>query len=160
MSRNTFKVTLAGALVACGLGGFAAGLAWATPGRAITTTIISAGELDPVDVRSETDDWEVELKTRGTSDVYVVHNKVAPGGHTGWHTHPGPSVITVKAGTASVYHADDPDGPPEVYPTGASFVDYAGSVHLIANEGASDLELVAFQIVPKGAPRRIDVPQP
>jgi hypothetical protein len=32
--------------------------------------------------------------------------------------------------------------------------------HIIRNEGATDLVLLACQILPAGAPRRIDEPQP
>jgi hypothetical protein len=32
----------------------------------------------------------------------VVSNVFVPGGHRGWHTHPGPSVMTVKTGAITV----------------------------------------------------------
>ena len=35
-----------------------------------------------------------------------------------------------------------------------------GQVHLIRNDGDTDLELVAFQIIPFGATRRTDAPAP
>ena len=161
MSRKTFKLTLAGALVACGLGGFAAGLAWATPPRGFTSTnLVGPTVLGDIDTRAETDDWEIELRTRGQSDVFVTHIKVAPGGHGGWHSHPGPSIIAVKAGTATFY--DDCDGAetPHRYPAGTGFVEDAGCVHILVNEGDVDLEVIVMQIVPTGAPRRIDEADP
>jgi hypothetical protein len=33
-------------------------------------------------------------------------------------------------------------------------------VHIVGNQGDTDLELVVVQIVPVGAPRRIDEPDP
>jgi hypothetical protein len=39
-------------------------------------------------------------------------------------------------------------------------VEDAGCVHLLANEGDVDLEVIVVQIVPQGAPRRIDEPAP
>jgi hypothetical protein len=39
-------------------------------------------------------------------------------------------------------------------------VEAAGRVHLFANEGTTDLELIAFQLLPFGATRRIDEPAP
>jgi hypothetical protein len=39
-------------------------------------------------------------------------------------------------------------------------VEEAGRVHRFANEGTTDLELVAFQLIPFDAPRRIDQPAP
>jgi hypothetical protein len=58
------------------------------------------------------------MTTKGESDVHVVSNSVAPGGSSGWHTHPGPSLITVKQGTATFYDGDDPDCAPQVYTVG------------------------------------------
>jgi outer membrane biosynthesis protein TonB len=90
--------------------------------------------------------------------VYVVHNRIAPGGDTGWHSHAGPSIISVRAGRATEYHGDDPVG--TVHAAGTAFVDDGRHAHLIRNEGKDDLELVAFQILPRGAERRVDQPQP
>ncbi len=163
MNKKTLKVLVAGAFVACAFGGFALGLAWATPGQGITsTTIVGPVLLDEVDVHSHGGDWDhdVKIKTRGVTDLYVVHNRIVPGGHTGWHSHPGPSFVMVKSGQATVYCACDNPITRIVYPAGTGFVEDAGCVHIIRNEGTTDLELVAFQLIPFGAPRRIDEPAP
>jgi len=39
-------------------------------------------------------------------------------------------------------------------------VEEPGHVHLFVNEGDTDLELVAFQLLPFGAKRRVDEPAP
>ena len=160
MNRKSLKLMVAGALVAFAVGGFAAGFAWATPGQGITTTIISGPTLlGEVKVKSESDVNSVKIKTEGLSDAYVVQNTIVPGGHTGWHSHPGPSIISVVSGTATEYRSDDPIG--VVHPAGTAFVDEGGDhAHIIVNEGDTNLVLVAFQILPRGAPRRIDVPAP
>jgi quercetin dioxygenase-like cupin family protein len=160
MTNMKVKLTLAGVLAACALGIIALKVAWATPGQGIFITPLSGpAVLDEIDTRSETDDHEVEFKTRGLSDVYVAHIRVVPGGHGGWHYHPGPSIISVTSGTATFYQADDPETP-HVFPAGTGFVEDAGLVHLLANEGDTDVELIVLQIVPVGAPRRIDAPAP
>lgn len=106
-------------------------------------------------------DFRVKIKVRDPADVYVVRNKVPVGGHSGWHTHPGPSVVSIKAGVATVYSGDDPSCAGVVYPAGTGFIDEGGDhSHLVRNEGTLELETVAFQIVPKGAQRRIDLPDP
>jgi quercetin dioxygenase-like cupin family protein len=158
--RKRWTVLLAGVLAAGAVGGVALKVAWATPGKSITTTIISGPALmDEVHVVNESPDHGVKIKTRGMSDVYVVQNKILPGGHTGWHSHPGPSIVSVVSGEATEYRSDD-DGS-VVHPVGTAFVDEGGDhAHLIANEGTTDLVLVAFQILPEGAPRRIDEPAP
>jgi quercetin dioxygenase-like cupin family protein len=157
---KTFRRLLIPALVACAVGGLAAGLAWATPSQGITTTIISGPTLlEAIHVKSKSDVNEVDLKTKGLSDVYVVQNVIVPGGHTGWHSHPGPSIISVVSGHATEYRSDDPIG--TVYAAGDAFVDEGGDhAHIIVNEGETNLVLVAFQILPTGAPRRIDEPAP
>jgi len=153
--RSKTRWTLAGitALVVVGV-------AWATPGSGITTTILTGPvTLGDIDLKSNTDTHKVIIKTWGASDVYVVQNRVVPGGHTGWHSHPGISFVSVKSGTATEYHGDDP-GTAHTYPAGTGFVEEAGGVHIIRNEGTADLELVAFQLIPFGAVRRIDEPAP
>jgi quercetin dioxygenase-like cupin family protein len=104
---------------------------------------------------------KVKIFVRESSDVYVVNNTVAAGGNSGWHTHPGPSVVSVKTGTATVYMGDDPSCTPTNYPAGTGFIDAGrGHVHLVRNEGTLTLETVALQFVPAGAARRIDAPNP
>jgi len=154
------KMMLASAVVACTLGLLAIGITWATPGVGITTTIISGPTmLGEVHFNSDSDINDVKIKTKGVSDVYVAKNTITPGGHTGWHSHPGPSIISVVSGQATEYRSDSPDG--IVHAASTSFVDEGGDhAHIIVNEGTTDLVLVAFQVLPLGAPRRIDVPAP
>jgi len=160
MSR-TSKLMIAGSLVAFAFGGIAIGIAWATPGSGLTTTIIAGPtQLGEIHLSSESDVNDVKIKTKGVSDVWVVHNKLVPGGHTGWHSHPGPSIISVVSGTATEYHSDDPLTP-IVHAAGTAFMDEGGDhAHIVVNEGSVDLVLVAFQVLPSGATRRIDMPAP
>ena len=102
--------------------------------------------------------WNLKLKAKGDSDLYVTQHTFPVGAHTGWHTHPGPSLITVISGALTVYEASDPTCTPKIYTAGQSFTDIGcGDVHLVRNEGSVIAQDVAVQIVPKGAPRRIDV---
>ena len=156
MSKTNLKLMLASVLVAGAFGGIALGAALATASSGLTTTIIAGPTpLGEVDIKSASEINEVKIKTKGVSDVYVVHNTLVPGGHTGWHSHPGPSIISVVSGQATEYRDDDPDG--VVHLAGTAFVDEGGDhAHIVVNEGNTDLVLVAFQILPLGAPRRID----
>ena len=161
MTRKTLKLTVAVAFVTCAFGGFAVGLAWATPASEgfVSTPLAGPALMDEIHSVHQTPNWGVMIKTRGLSDVHFTHIKVPPGGHGGWHSHPGPSIIAVRAGTATFYD-DCNDFVPQVYPTGTGFVEDAGCVHILTNEGTVDLEVVVMQIVPRGAPRRIDEPNP
>jgi quercetin dioxygenase-like cupin family protein len=150
-------------LVACsvlGIIGFSE-TALATSASGFSSVVLGPALLDEIDVKTNTDDHKVMIKTWGRSDVYVVSNTVSVGGYSGWHTHPGPSLVIVKSGTATFYDGDDPTCTPKVVPAGESVVDIGGGhVHMVRNEGSVQLELVAFQIVPQGATRRIDMPDP
>jgi hypothetical protein len=93
--------------------------------------------------------------------VYIQSNVWAPGGHTGWHTHPGHSLILVTSGTVTAYEGDDPTCTPHVYTQGQGFVDHGGDhVHIIRNEGPVEARTMAVQLVPAGAGRRTGVPAP
>jgi quercetin dioxygenase-like cupin family protein len=104
--------------------------------------------------------WQLITRVRGDSDLYVVQNTWPVGAHSGWHTHPGPSLITVISGELTVYEADTCTTP-TVYHAGESFTDLGcGDVHLIRNEGTVCAVNMVVQIIPAGLPRRIDAPQP
>jgi hypothetical protein len=145
----------------------------ATPASGFVGTTIATGRFGDFDVfnqfippssGSDTHNHNIWLswqRTKGLSDMYVQNNVWQPGGSTGWHTHPGHSLITVTAGAVTAYEGDDPDCKPHVYTVGMGFVDPgAGHVHIIRNEGTVEAQTVAVQIIPAGQPRRIDVTDP
>ena len=132
----------------------------ATPPKDFTSTpIVGPVVVDDIQTIHEARNYGVMIMTRGLSDIYVTHLRIALGGHGGWHSHPGPSIITVRSGTATFYD-ECSDFQPATYDEGTGFVEDAECVHLLANEGAEDLEVIVVQIVPHGAPRRIDEPAP
>jgi quercetin dioxygenase-like cupin family protein len=161
MSKRAWTVTLAGVLVVCAVGGLALKAARATPPKGLVQTVLAGPvELGEMHLVSQTPEHGVMIKTRGLSDAYVVKNRIAPGGDTGWHSHPGPVFVLITAGTATAYEAEDPTHTPMVVPAGTGFLDGVDDTHIVRNEGDADLELIAVFLVPQGAPRRIDEPQP
>jgi quercetin dioxygenase-like cupin family protein len=158
MKRLPFALGLASIATAVVAGGV-----MATPGSGFSSVDISKGRFSALEVRtSRAVPHEVELETEGDSEFYVVENTVTPGGLSGWHTHPGPSLVTVKSGTATFYDGDDASCTPIVYETGRGFIDRGdGHVHMVRNEGDTDLVLITVQLFPAETPaRRIDVPAP
>jgi len=148
---------------------FYAGRAWATSANGFTAMTLAKGRLDsfqvfnhamvPNPTGGDPDDtvWLSMQKTQGASDLYVQSNVWQVAGSTGWHSHPGHSLIIVTAGAVTNYESDDPECKPHVYTAGMSFVDSGGShVHIIRNEGTGVATTVAVQLIPAGAMRRID----
>ncbi len=141
-----------------------------TPGSGVLsgTVFARASFADPTDIK-------FKVKGQG-QQVTLVNNAretvmqqivIAPGGHTGWHSHPGPVVVLIKSGQMSFYDSDDPTCTERLYSAGDAFVDSGqGHVHIARNESATDnLELWAtyFDVPPAlpGNPGfRIDAPNP
>jgi quercetin dioxygenase-like cupin family protein len=157
-SKWTLAVVVAG-LVALTV--FAAG-ALATDPSGFTAAQQWKGVFGEMDVHVvDMPAWQVKLKTKGVSDVYVTRNTIDPGGQSGWHTHPGPSLIIVALGEITAYDGDDPTCTPKRYRAGEGFVDPGdGHVHLLRNESGAPAETVAVQFLPQGAMRRIGTPAP
>jgi quercetin dioxygenase-like cupin family protein len=110
--------------------------------------------------QERSDKWDLQLKTQGDSDLYVVRNAVAVGGHSGWHTHPGPSLITVTIGAITAYDSSNPLCTPATYTAGQTFLDSGDHAHLLRNETGAAAETVAVQFVPEGSVRRTSVARP
>jgi quercetin dioxygenase-like cupin family protein len=142
--------------------------AQATPPSGVATTVLGVGRFTDIDAKAKTDIdpgtptefWKARIKTKGNSDLHVLQNTIAPGGTFGWHSHPGPSLVIVKSGTATFYLASDPTCTPHVVPAGSGFVDQGRDVHVVHNEGSVDLVTVVVSLVPADAARRIDEPSP
>jgi quercetin dioxygenase-like cupin family protein len=143
----------------------------ATPAAGFTGTTIALGRFDDINAlnhqilpdaqgrRLLKNLWVSLQKTKGASDLYVQNNTWAAGGTTGWHTHPGHSLIIVTAGTVTAYEGDDPTCTPHVYTQGMGLVDEGGDhVHVLRNEGSVEARTIAVQLIPAGATRRVDAP--
>jgi quercetin dioxygenase-like cupin family protein len=141
-----------------------AGNVLATTKAGPTTTILGKATFDQFNLTGRThpaDLWRAKLKTHGLSDLYVVDNKFAIGADTGWHSHPGPSLILVVSGTVTNYMGDDPTCTPHTYSAGSGFVDPGGKdVHILRNESGAPAETIAVQLLPNGAVRKTDAPDP
>jgi quercetin dioxygenase-like cupin family protein len=112
----------------------AAPIARATFGAAITTT-----------------------QTAGAQSV-IQQFSIVPGGHSGWHSHPGRAVVFVQAGTISIYDAKCAKSVTEA---NRGFVEAPGNIHLARNETSGLLLFtVVFFDVPGGGAVRSDAVTP
>jgi quercetin dioxygenase-like cupin family protein len=100
-------------------------------------------------------------KAKDASDVVVQTLTFDPGANTGWHSHPGPVIVSVRQGTVTYY---DGKGPcvGRRYPAGTAFIDPGdGNVHTVRNETTEPAQTSAvFFGVPAGGLPRIDEPSP
>ena len=173
MKRNLLFAMFGAAIAVTSL--YYAREAWATPASGFTAVTLAKGTLGEFQVFNQflpsnlADEdktiWLSWQKTKGQSDLYVQSNTWLaaqpnmPVPSTGWHSHPGHSLIVVTAGTLTAYEGDDPTCTPHVYTVGMGFVDPGGGhVHIIRNEGSVVAQTIAVQLIPTGQPRRIDIP--
>lgn len=103
---------------------------------------------------------KIKLQSYGPMEQAVQRIVAAPGATFGWHSHPGPTIVTVLSGTLSFYHAEDCTHRIN-YAAGQSFSNLPGEIHLARNEGSVDLVVYATYFVPVGTGAlRIDQPSP
>ena len=114
----------------------------ATPSRGVESTVI----------------WE---KTEGGKDYSFRRLVIAPGGSTGWHSHPGQLAGTFKEGTLLHNRAADcsVDG---LYNAGQGITELAGpeEVHIGRNVGPVPVLVEMLYINPAGTERSLDAPDP
>ena len=133
-------------------------VAWATPASGIIFNIIlSTGvATDDLDTKVRVDDWKVSVETKGASDFYMQDIAIAPGGYSGWHTHPGIFIGTVIAGTIDYY---DENCNVKTITAGKVWTE-ASELHAIANHGTEDFRGQFVYLIKQGEPRRVDAGAP
>ena len=137
----------------------------ATPSTA-TSKILVQAPIRPLRVVSVNktvsgQPWLAFLASYGMTDGYVVENDFVPGQRTGWHSHPGPSLVFVVSGSITDYDSDEHHCAGVTYAAGSTFVDSGGTdVHELVNKGTVPAETIAVQFIPQGQARRIDEPRP
>jgi quercetin dioxygenase-like cupin family protein len=142
------------------------GGALATPGSGVVSATVKARAAfaDPTDIKLKVEGLGQEvIHAPDAQETVVQEIVIGPGGHTGWHSHPGPVVVLVKSGALTFYDGDDPGCTPRRYEAGQAFIDRGqGHVHIARNLSTTDnLELWATYFdVPPGGAFRLDVPDP
>jgi len=133
--------------------------AFATPPAGVVSNVIVAQGVASRPVNEHIDiggTWAVRLEDKGDSEFYFQDLVIGPGGYTGWHSHPGLLLITVKDGSVDFYGKDCAK---HTYASGQSFTESAES-HTAMNRGSGNARLLVAYILKKGEPRRIEAPQP
>lgn len=158
---------LAALAIAAAVTAALAGAVLATPGFGIVSApvVARANFVDPVEIKFKVQEGQQQevIHVRDAQETVIQQIVIAPGGSTGWHSHPGPAVALIKAGELTVYSSDDPTCTGHTYSAGQAFVDSGqGHVHIARNLSQSEnTEVwVTYFDVPPGAPFRLDAPDP
>ncbi|HEX6218863.1 MAG TPA: cupin domain-containing protein [Sphingomicrobium sp.] len=156
------------AMMAAG-GSILAATAGATPGSGFTPNPIGGSNVGTLDLNTsgdKTGKWGLHLKTLSSTDISADRLVIQPGGHSGWHTHPGPVLVVVTQGSVVWANGSDPLCTSRTYSAGEAFIEEPFVVHKASNaspSGGVGAEYLAFTIKPAGAVGpafRIDRPQP
>ena len=100
--------------------------------------------------------WQLQLQAQGATDFYVQQLILAPGGYSGWHTHPGLLIGTVVSGAIDFYDANCTK---HSYTSGQVFMEN-DQVHGIINIGSVNTELSIAYLVKHNQARRIEADAP
>jgi quercetin dioxygenase-like cupin family protein len=103
----------------------------------------------------------IRIRTTGPKDMLVTSITVDPGGSFGWHTHPGPVLVSVSSGTLTLYEPARRGCTHETVTAGHGFIEGGGDVHLARNEGSTPVELNATFLARTGTTEFLStVPEP
>lgn len=149
-------------IVLAGLLAVVVGTAIGTDASGVTAETARGPLVDrPLDANMKfADGSRVRLDTKGPIEVVQQRIVATPGATFGWHSHSGPTVVTIFSGTMSFYHAEHCTA--EInYGPGDSFSNLPHEIHLARNESTTEnLVVYATYYQPVGAPIRISQPSP
>jgi hypothetical protein len=159
MRRRTVMPVVLGTLVLAG-----AGAALATPPSGLKSELLARGNAGTFRIHDKS--MDLKLHAGQSTDVAVVKATLERGGTTGWHGHPGPSIVIVKSGAVEMreparrHHGDDDDdehgrdrGPAcsvQRFGPGSAFV-HPEHEHTFVNVADGVTELYVVYMVPAGA---------
>ena len=133
------------------------GAALATTPKEANVTPLTRTTLGNFEAKS--DGIEVETEQR-SADIAIAKVVLEPGGSTGWHHHPGVTLVSLASGTVTEY---DKKCEKSVHKAGEGFVESNDAVHVVRNKSNVNAVLYATLIVPTNTTEeglRIDEPKP
>jgi len=130
----------------------AAGAAIASHVTQVDPTTVPTGFLA---AHNRIDDVPVSALARAVNpngtDVFVQHVRLGANAPTGWHTHPGPALVTVVTGSLTYEDAEAKTCNRITYAAGEGFADRGfGHVHR-AVAGADGVDFYVVYLLPPGA---------
>ena len=134
---------------------------WTGPAGATAQAGVSVVPVSTVTAVVDQDPIRINMR-RGT-EVTTRRILVAVGGHTSWHYHPGPHLVTVARGTVTVFETDCTAR--GTFEPGTGFFDPGSAkprhIHALYNTGSEEAEVVITDFREQGGKLAVDAdPQP
>lgn len=146
-------------------------LKWVLPGVAALVVAVSVSaavashvaQVDPATVpvgflatHSDVSDFEIAPLARAVknhrADVFVWHLRLGPDSALGWHTHPGPAIVTVVRGSLGYQSEINGECVTTWHEAGTGFMDPGfGHVHRAVSRGDGFDAYTTF-VLPSGSP--------
>jgi hypothetical protein len=146
-------------------------LKWILPGVAALVLVTGIGvagashvaQVDPATVpagflatHSDVSNFDIAPLARAVknhqADVFVWHLRLAPNSALGWHTHPGPAIVTVVRGSLGYQHEENGECVTHWYGAGTGFMDPGfGHVHRAVSRDDGFDAYTTF-VIPSGSP--------
>jgi quercetin dioxygenase-like cupin family protein len=108
-------------------------------------------------------DQSFKIHQQKGNDVVTAQNTVAPGGFSGWHSHPGTTVVVVQSGGVTLFSEAVKGGKCSVhtYTAGQVFIEQPKDEQNAVNNGTVPAVVaVTFFNVPHGGGNRIERTDP
>lgn len=139
-------VLLTGApLLVAGSLSSAVGVGTVSQPQGTTPTLLGKGTTDPFEIESS----NVEIEAEEETAVAVVGVVYQPGGTSGWHSHPGPTVVTIAKGSFTFYTEDCEA---HTYGEGDTFVEEGpDEVGMLTNTGSTPGQIYLTVFMPPDA---------
>jgi quercetin dioxygenase-like cupin family protein len=129
----------------------------ATGPSGVHITPLSQATIPPVRADGE----GIRIRTRGPKAMLVTSITVDPGGSFGWHTHPGPVLVSIGSGTLTLVEPNGHGCGVENVSAGQGFIEGGGDVHLARNDTSTPVRLNATFLAQPGTTEFLTtVPEP
>ena len=144
--------SISGAAIGLGLVAIFSVTALASPGGGGVSSSSQVRGTIAQDVKVNAD--RIKFQTKGATDVVVSTTTYAPGGFSGWHTHPGFVLVVVESGAITLQVGCSFN----TYSATQSFYESGTTPIMARNLGTSQVVVRITYIVPQGSPVRLEVP--
>jgi quercetin dioxygenase-like cupin family protein len=113
----------------------------------LTSTAVARGSIGAFTLQDKSQ--KLKLQSKDTLDIDIRRVTLDTNETINWHTHLGPSLVLVKAGSVTVSQPDGKACSVETYPTGSAFVHPEGVHKFVA--GSDGAEIYIVYLLPESA---------